>query len=364
MVARVLKPRFRPRYRYEQQIKVKESEKDKNKDTTIFSNSFVNHHNYHKSQNSQNNTSKQLFMLKERRSKIDYEEKFSIPDISAIKSLSPEFRREMLKMISPWEWLCNPTFLGLENIPKEGPVLFVANHTLMAILDIVCLSKKLFESKGIALNILADHYHYKIPYWRDFLYRIGVVDGTRANCSYLMKEKQYLLVFPGGAREAFKLKGEKYTLIWKQRSGFAHMAIKHQCPIIPVSSVGPEECYDILIDNQEIYNSPLGRLFKTIGYKQENIFPVVKGIGPTIIPKPQKFYIKFGKPIDTSSLNGECDNIQYCIDIYDYTKNEIQRGIDELLILRSDNDQSEIVKRLKDKLLEISIDQIVKFLTK
>ncbi|MBF0297077.1 MAG: acyltransferase family protein [Oligoflexia bacterium] len=322
----------------------------------------VNYNNYLKKESP---TLKKAESVQERRIKVQEVKDSYLADIASIESHSSETLKEVLKIIRPWEWLCDPVFIGIQNIPIERPALFVANHTIMAVFDTLCLWKKLFENNKIALRILADHYHYKIPYWKDFLYRLGVVEGTRANCSYLMEHKKNLLVFPGGAREAFKLKGEKYNLFWKHRTGFARMAIEHQYPIIPISSVGPEECYDILVDNHEIYNSPLGKLFKTIGYRQESIFPIVKGIGPTLIPKPQKIYLKFGKPIETSSLNGECNNIQNCMGIFNETKDEVQKGINELLLLRSSEPPDlKITKRLKEKLFDYSLDYLIKFFSK
>ena len=50
-----------------------------------------------------------------------------------------------------------------------------------------------------------------------------------------------MLVFPGSGREVTKRKGEAYKVIWKERTGFARMAIEHGYPITPFASVGPEE---------------------------------------------------------------------------------------------------------------------------
>jgi hypothetical protein len=41
----------------------------------------------------------------------------------------------------------------------------------------------------------------------------------------LMRDGASILVFPGGAREAFERRGERYRLIWDGRTGFARLAI-------------------------------------------------------------------------------------------------------------------------------------------
>ena len=68
---------------------------------------------------------------------------------------------------------------------------------------------------------LGDHNHFAVPVWRDLLTRLGVVRGTRENCGRLFAAGEAVLVFPGGGREVFKHKGEKYVLVWKERVGFA-----------------------------------------------------------------------------------------------------------------------------------------------
>lgn len=56
----------------------------------------------------------------------------------------------------------------------------------------------------------------------------GGVGGTKRNCEELMKDGQPLLFFPGGIAESFKARATPpYSLLWGDRLGFVHMAIKH-----------------------------------------------------------------------------------------------------------------------------------------
>jgi hypothetical protein len=74
-----------------------------------------------------------------------------------------------------------------------------------------------------------------------------------------------VLVFPGGAREVFKRKGEAYRLIWKERIGFVQMAAAHGYPIVPFASVGADEAYDIEFDAADLMRSPIGTLLRATG---------------------------------------------------------------------------------------------------
>lgn len=203
----------------------------------------------------------------------------------------------------------NPQFQGLENVDPLKPALYVCNHTLYGMLDGPLLYEKLYEDKGIVLRALGDHFHYKIPVWGKLLTRGGSVEGTRENCSRLMEQGEHILVYPGGGREVAKRKGEQYKLTWKTRTGFAHMAMKYQYPIIPIAALGADDALDIVADAYDFMQNPLGRwLLKHDKHntlrKGEIIMPLCKGVGPTILPRPEKFYFSIGKPIDTTVYLG------------------------------------------------------------
>src|SRR5512144_2637637 len=140
-------------------------------------------------------------------------------------------------LLEPWHWLTAPRFTGLEHVPTDRPVLAVANHTLMGVLDVPLLVIGLHDLKGVFLRALGDHLHFQVPLWRDLLIRFGTVEGTRENCHALMRAGESILVFPGGGREVFKHHGEKYRLIWKERAGFVRLAVEHGYAIVPLAAV-------------------------------------------------------------------------------------------------------------------------------
>ena len=248
-------------------------------------------------------------------------------------------------IFKPWEWLTSPVFYGMEDIPTEGPVLFVGNHTLLGGLDVPLVWLKLYREKNIFLRMLVDHTHFKIPILRDFLAKFGEVDGTRENAAELLRKEQYVLVFPGGSREAFKRKGEAYQLIWRHHLGFAKLAIQFGCPIVPMASVGPEECYDIVWDSDDYLKSPFGNMIKKLGIRKDLLVPIVKGVGPTLIPRPQRFYVHFGKPILTDHFEG-VDSKENAMELREVVQASLERGIEFLKTEREKDPKKELLRRV------------------
>jgi 1-acyl-sn-glycerol-3-phosphate acyltransferase len=247
-------------------------------------------------------------------------------------------------LLEPWHFLTAPRISGLEHLPPDRPILVVANHTLMGVLDVPLLVFGLYEQRGIFLRSLGDHLHFRIPLWRDLLTHFGTVDGTRENCRALMRAGESILVFPGGGREVFKHKGEKYRLIWKERAGFVRLAVEHGYAIVPLSAVGAEECYDIVVDSDELRATPLGPLLDRIAPRADEIPPLVRGIGP--LPRPERFYFHFGRPIDTRPYAGRQRDAALCMALRERVRRAVERGIRRLLAERARDPQRALRARL------------------
>ena len=152
-----------------------------------------------------------------------------------------------------------------------------------------------------------------------------------------------VLVFPGGSREVNKRRGEKYRLMWKERIGFAKIAIEHGYPIIPFAAVGAEEMFDVLLDEHNLLYARFSSLVQRItGWP---IHTIVKGMGPTLIPRPERLYFWFGKPIQTSDLEGKASTSNAKA-IRDHVKAEIETGIDTLLRIRESDPHRHISTRI------------------
>jgi 1-acyl-sn-glycerol-3-phosphate acyltransferase len=145
-----------------------------------------------------------------------------------------------------------------------------------------------------------------------------------------------------------KRKSEKYKLLWGDRSGFARMALENQATIVPFSSVGADDCFDMLVDGDDFLNSPIGPLIERYHPRPDFLPPIIRGIGLSVLPRPERFYFRFGEPIepDPARLGGDHTNPEACMRLRNEVQAEVEAGMAEMLALREKDPQ----RRLRDRL--------------
>lgn len=193
---------------------------------------------------------------------------------------------------------------GQENLPKDGRFLLVGNHTSSGLPEIVLIPYFVHHHLGVRVRGLASRSVARLrgPA-RDLVEAAGAVPGHPDIAGELMRRGETLLVFPGGGRDMLKFKGEEYQLKWEGRSGFARLAIAHGYPVVPVGLVGGDDVYRSLV----VRDGSWERMTRTLGERIHGVagvgVPLTRGLGPTLIPRPQRMYLRFGKPISTTSPN-------------------------------------------------------------
>jgi 1-acyl-sn-glycerol-3-phosphate acyltransferase len=190
---------------------------------------------------------------------------------------------------------------------------------------------EIHEQRGRFPRGMADHAHYAVPLWRGLLTRFGAVRGTRENCAELLEAGEGVLVYPGGGREVMKRKDEAYKLIWKERVGFVRLAIEAGAPIVPFGAIGVDDAYDIHIDGDSRLMAPARAIAGRLTGRPEMVPPIATGIGP--LPRPERYYFGFGRPIRTTS--GDPDDPELLRAIRDRVRNSIYTQIAELKGIRA-----------------------------
>lgn len=201
--------------------------------------------------------------------------------------------------------LYRPYVDGLNNLPADGRFLLVGNHTQAGFPEALLPAYYIRHHLGRQLRPLADRQFGKMGGPQaDLLAAFGAVIGSPESASQLMRENRPILVFPGGGREIGKFKGEQYQLRWHNRSGFARVAIAHDYPIITTALVGADDIYTPLTSRDGLYGQASTWLTERLTGRTDMAMPLVRGIGPTLIPQPQRMYLRFGPAICTTTPAG------------------------------------------------------------
>lgn len=172
---------------------------------------------------------------------------------------------------------------GLENVPAEGRVLIIGNHSGQLPMDGVLVGYSLLTNPHgpRAARAMIERFFPTVPFLGNLLNGLGAVIGDPLNCAKMLENEETIIVFPEGVRGSGKPYRKRYQL---QRfgNGFVHLAMQHRTPIVPVGIVGCEETMPSL--------GSIDPLAKLLG------IPYVPII-PTPLPLPARVILNFGTPI-------------------------------------------------------------------
>jgi 1-acyl-sn-glycerol-3-phosphate acyltransferase len=249
-----------------------------------------------------------------------------------------------VSLLAPFSRVIQPKLYGLDHLPADGSLL-VGNHTIYGLLDVPFMMAEVWKHRRLAIRGLGEHAHYAVPLWRDLLTASGMVRGTRDNVRALMCGRQTILVFPGGAREVNKRRGQQYQLLWRERIGFARLALEQAYPVVPVAAVGAEEMLDVIIDQDTPIYGQFAQLYqKLMGFPTP---PIIRGVGATPIPRPERLYFWFGEPIDTTRLGSSFDDTSAAQELRDEVKRAILHGVQFLRDQRDQDPNRGLLPRLR-----------------
>lgn len=237
--------------------------------------------------------------------------------------------------IAPLIDLSRPYLSGVETLPTDGRFLLVGNHTQFIGGEVLLIPHFVRRAIGARVRTLADRRIGGRPgLSRDLMTAYGGVVGAPDAARELMQNNETILVFPGGGREIAKFKGEEYQLNWTGRAGFSRVAVKNDYPIVPVGLVGGDDVYKSLFTRDSL----AGRLSRAISTRlsgdSDMAMPAVRGVGPTLIPRPQRMYLRFGQPIETTRPRGTSVEA-WVASVKERTQESLEKILQELLEIRA-----------------------------
>ncbi|MFL5887176.1 MAG: lysophospholipid acyltransferase family protein [Thermoleophilaceae bacterium] len=190
----------------------------------------------------------------------------------------PDYIRETL----PGLWLLASFYFradvrGLENIPADGPVLIVGNHSGGNVTpDTLVFSLAFNTYFGVERRFyqLAHNLVMIMPQSRIAnLRKYGTVAASRENATQALDSGAALLVYPGGDYEVHRPSWDSAKVDWAGRKGWIRLALEKNVPVVPLVALGGQETALFLSRGERL--ARLLRLDKMLRLK---VLPISIGI--------------------------------------------------------------------------------------
>jgi 1-acyl-sn-glycerol-3-phosphate acyltransferase len=156
----------------------------------------------------------------------------------------PDYIRETL----PRLWLMASIWFrgevrGMGNIPDEGPVLLVGNHSggnMTPDTTVFTLAFSAYFGVERRFHQLAHNLVLAWP-WLGFLRKYGTVAASPENARKALESGAAVLVYPGGDVEVHRPSWRSAKVDLAGRKGYIRLALDQDVPIVPVVAIGGQE---------------------------------------------------------------------------------------------------------------------------
>uniref|UniRef100_J3KZU5 Serine aminopeptidase S33 domain-containing protein n=2 Tax=Oryza brachyantha TaxID=4533 RepID=J3KZU5_ORYBR len=229
---------------------------------------------------------------------------------------------------------------GLAGVPDKGPVLLVGYHQLLA-MEITSMAEEFLREKKAVLRTLAHPVFFvgnfeilrqEISFF-DVVPMYGGVQVSPINTYRLFERDEFVLLYPGGIREALHRKDEDYQLFWPDQPEFVRMAAQFGVTVIPFGCVGEDDMLEIVLDYNDLKNIPFIReTIESFNQDCPGVRSTVKGEEgnqvlhlPAVLPKvPGRLYYLFGKSIEMKGMGGVQRDRESANQLYLDIKSEVE----------------------------------------
>ena len=245
----------------------------------------------------------------------------------------PDYIRETL----PGMWLLASFYFradvkGLENIPAEGPVLLVGNHSggnLTPDTTVFTLAFNTYFGVERHFYQLAHNLVLAMP-GLGTLRKYGTVAASPENAQKALDSGAALLVYPGGDYEVHRPSWESARVDFNGRKGYLRLALEKDVPIVPVVALGGQETALFLSRGEWL--AKLMRVDKLFRLKVMPIsiaLPWGLNVGDFLghIPLPAKIQLRALPPIDLRERFGPDPDLD---EANEYVLSTMQATLDSL----------------------------------
>jgi len=245
----------------------------------------------------------------------------------------PDYIRESL----PRLWLLASLYFraevrGLGNVPDEGPVLLVGNHSggnLTPDTSVFTLAFSTYFGVERVFHQLAHNLVLSMP-GLSFLRKYGTVAASQENARKALEAGAAVLVYPGGDYEVHRPSWQGRRVDFGGRKGFLALALEQGVPIVPVVSIGGQETALFLSRGERLAKGlQLDRLFRLKVLPISIGLPWGLNVGDMLghLPLPAKITIEALPPIDLRREFGADPDLD---EAYDHVMRLMQETLDAL----------------------------------
>jgi 1-acyl-sn-glycerol-3-phosphate acyltransferase len=253
--------------------------------------------------------------------------------VADLDERDPDYIRESL----PRLWLAASLYFrgevrGLGNIPEEGPVLLVGNHSggnLTPDTSVFTLAFHAYFGVERRFYQLAHNLVLSMP-GLGALRKYGTVAASHENARKALESGAALLVYPGGDYEVHRPVWEGNKVDFGGRKGFIRLALEHDVPIVPVVAIGGQETSLFLSRGENLARLlQLDKLFRLKVLPISLAIPWGLNVGDMLghWPLPAKITIEALPPIHLREEFGEEPDHQ---EVYDHVMRVMQETLDAL----------------------------------
>jgi 1-acyl-sn-glycerol-3-phosphate acyltransferase len=245
----------------------------------------------------------------------------------------PDYIREQL----PSLWLLSSLYFrgevrGLGNVPEDGPVLLVGNHSggnLTVDSGVFTLGFSAYFGVERSLYTLA---HNLVVSWPGlgFLRKHGVIAADPGNAEAALDAGAAVLVYPGGDREVHRPVWERNLVDFGGRQGWIRLALDKDVPIVPVVAIGGQETALFLSRGETLARLlMLDRLLRLKVLPISLALPWGVNVGDFLghIPLPAKITVEALPPIHLREEFGDDPDVD---EVYEHVLRLMQETLDAL----------------------------------
>jgi 1-acyl-sn-glycerol-3-phosphate acyltransferase len=164
--------------------------------------------------------------------------------VADLDERDPDYIRDNL----PGSWLLASFYFradvrGLHNIPAEGPVLLVGNHSggnMTPDTTVFTLAFTTYFGVERRFHQLAHNLVLAMPSLA-FLRKYGTIAAGHENARKALQTGAAVLVYPGGDYEVHRPTWDSAKVDFGGRKGFIKLALEENVPIVPIVSIGGQE---------------------------------------------------------------------------------------------------------------------------